>query len=490
MTTGLTTPSPATCPAALIRELELLLGAQAVLHRPEDLLVYEYDYGLDRAAPGVVVFPSDAEQVAGVARLAARYGVPIVARGAGTGITGGAVPVAGGILVALARLNRIVERNYDDRVALVEPGVVNLAVSTAVEADGYFFAPDPSSQKASTIGGNVGNSAGGPHCLAYGTMANHVLGVELILAGGERLEVGGTAPDRPGYDLSGLVVGSEGTLGLATRVSLRLTRSPEAVRTFLAVFDGVRAASNAVSDIIAEGLIPAALELMDRVALQAIEAAFRAGYPPEAGAVLLIEVDGLAETVEAESALIEQLCLEHGAIRFEAAASAEARAKLWAARKGAASAMGRIAPNYYLHDAVVARSKLPAVLAKVIEIGQAYELPVANLFHAGDGNLHPMIMFDAREPGVSERVMQAGREMLRACVEAGGTLSGEHGIGVEKNAFMPWIFSEADLDVMDRVRAAFDPQRLMNPGKLLPSGAGCADDVARPGASRRPDLWV
>ena len=475
----------------LVRELGALLGGDGLLHRPEDVIVYEYDYGLDRAVPDAVVFPSSAEQVAEVVKIARRYDLPLVARGAGTGIAGGAVPVGGGIVVALARLKRILAIDYENRVALVEPGVVNLDITAAVQEGGYFFAPDPSSQKASTIGGNVGNNAGGPHCLAHGVTVNHILGMEIVLADGEIVWLGGAAPDSPGYDLPGFVVGSEGTLGIVTKVLVRLMRQPEAVRTFLAVFDTVDAASASVSEIIAAGMLPAALELMDRPALRAIEAAFQAGYPPEAGAVLLVEVDGLSESMEVQEGEIEAICRRHGALRFQAAADAEARAKLWAARKGAASAMGRIAPNYYLHDAVVARSKLPAVLSEVIAIGEAHGLPVANIFHAGDGNLHPMIVFDVREPGIMPRVMQAGREMLHACVKAGGTISGEHGIGVEKNEFMPWIFSDDDLAVMDRARSAFDPDRRLNPGKVLPSGATCHDVNVKPrGVVKNPELWI
>ena len=485
------TARPAEPPAA-VNELCAALGDDAVLWRADDVLVYEYDYGLDRHAPQIVVFPSSAQQVAEVVLIAARFDLPLVPRGAGTGIAGGAVPVQGGIVVALSRLTRLLKTDYDDRLALVEPGMVNLAITEAVAAASYFFAPDPSSQKASTIGGNVGNNAGGSHCLAHGVTVNHVLGLELVLSDGEIAWLGGATPDGPGYDLTGLVVGSEGTVGIVTKIMVRLSRQPEAVRTFLAIFDGVDPASASVSEIIGVGIIPAALELMDRRALQAIEAAFQAGYPPEAGAVLLVEIDGLVESLGPTEAQLETICRAHGALRFEAAADAAARAKLWAARKGAASAMGRIAPNYYLHDAVVARSKLPGVLSKVVAVGEAYDLPVANLFHAGDGNLHPMILFDAREPGIMERVMAAGQEMLRACVEAGGTISGEHGIGIEKNQFMPWIFSDDDLSVMDRVRAAFDPKRRMNPGKVLPSGASCGDVWARPRAAvaARSDLWI
>ena len=475
------------------RRLADLLGEDAVLYRPEDVIVYEYDYGLDRAVPQAVAFPSTTAEVAAIVKLARSLDVPIVARGAGTGISGGAVPVRGGVVIALARMKRIVDVDPANRVAVVEPGVVNLNISKAVEPLGLFFAPDPSSQKASTIGGNVGNSAGGPHCLAHGTTTNHVLGVELVLPSGEVVELGGVAPERPGYDLTGLVVGSEGTLGIVTRVTVKLMVTPPAVKTALAIFGSVDQASSAVSGIIGSGIIPSALELMDGLALRAIEAAFHAGYPPDAGAVLLVELDGLDESVAEQTRVVERVCRENGAVEIRLAETAEARAKLWAARKGAASAMGRIAPNYYLHDTVIARTRLPQVLAEVVAIGERYDLPIANLFHAGDGNLHPMILFDIREQGVLDRVMQAGREILERSVAAGGTISGEHGIGVEKNQFMPWIFSQADLDVMARVRAAFDPSGSCNPGKVFPTPTSCHDTAARPRAAvaaGHPELWV
>jgi glycolate oxidase len=479
--------------ASLGRQLVDLLGEDAVLYRPEDVIVYEYDYGLDRAAPQAVVFPTDARQVAAVVKLAAARGVPIVARGAGTGISGGAVPVEGGIVIALARMNRIVRVDVANRVAVVEPGVVNLDISKAVERHGLFFAPDPSSQKASTIGGNVANNAGGPHCLALGTTTNHILGLEVVLPSGEIVELGGTAPDNPGYDLTGFLVGSEGTVGIVTRVTVKLLPTPPAVRTSLSIFNTVEDASAAVSGIIGSGIIPSAIELMDQLALQAIEAAFRAGYPSDAGAVLLVEVDGLEERVAEHAAAVERICRENRAREVRVAETVEARTKLWAARKGAASAMGRIAPNYYLHDAVIARTKLPSILARVVEIGERHRLPIANLFHAGDGNLHPMILFDVREFGVLERVMAAGREILESCVEAGGTISGEHGIGVEKNRFMPWIFSDDDLAVMARARDALDPTGICNPGKVFPSAASCHDTYSRPRAAvaaGHPELWV
>jgi glycolate oxidase len=464
-----------------------------VFDRVEERLVYEYDYGLDRSPPDLVVTPRTADEAATAVRLAAAAGVPVVPRGAGTGIAGGCVPIQGGVVVSFARMRAILDIDLDNRWMRLEPGVVNLDMTRAVEQDGFFFAPDPSSQKASTIGGNVGNNAGGPHCLALGTTTNHVLAAELILSDGESVRLGGPAPDPPGYDLLGCAVGSEGTLGLVTEITVRILPRSEVTRTVLAIFPTVEQASSAVSEIIAAGIVPAALEIMDQLVLRAVESAFKAGYPPDAGAVLLLELDGLAETVEEQSPRVEAICRSCGATELRLADSPDARARLWAGRKGAAAAMGRVAPNYYLHDAVVARSRLPELLHTVVEIGQRHDLPIGNVFHAGDGNLHPMIMFDVREPGALDRVMAAGRELLEACVAAGGALSGEHGIGLEKNEFMPWIFDEADLEMMDRARSAFDPRRVFNPGKILPSSVRCADvqvPSRAPAPPRDPGLWV
>jgi glycolate oxidase len=455
---------------SLVDRLERALGPGSVFRGVENVIVYEYDYGLDRASPDVVALPRSTADVQLIVREAQAAGVPIVARGAGTGISGGAVPAQGGLVIALTRMNRVLEIDASNRCAVVQPGVVNLDLSKVAEPYGLFFAPDPSSQKASTIGGNVANNAGGPHCLSLGVTVNHVLGLEVVLHDGSVVRLGGKSPDGPGLDLTGLLVGSEGTLGVVTETTVRLLPLPEAVRTTLALFASVEAASEAVSELIGRGLVPSALEMMDRLALSAIEAAFHAGYPPEAGAVLLVEVDGLLEQVEAQAGIVDAVCRAAGAIEIRLAATADERARLWAARKGAASAMGRIAPNYYLHDAVVPRTRLPQILAHVVEIGERYDLPIANLFHAGDGNLHPMILFDVREPGILERVMAAGREILNSCIEAGGTITGEHGVGMEKLSFMPLVFSAADLDVMGRVRSALDPSGNFNPGKILPSG--------------------
>ncbi len=454
----------------LAERLRAALGADSVFAATEDTVMYEYDYGLDRAPPDLVALPRSTPDVVLLVREAQAEGIPIVARGAGTGISGGAVPARGGLVLSMARMNRVLEIDQANRCAVVQPGVVNLDLSKIAEPYGLFFAPDPSSQKASTIGGNVGNNAGGPHCLSLGCTVNHILGLQIVLHDGTVLRLGGKSPDGLGLDLMGVMVGSEGTLGVVTEVTVRLLPLREAVRTALAIFPSVDAASEAVSALIARGVVPAALEMMDKLALSAIEAAFHAGYPPDAGAVLLVEVDGLVDQVEAQAAVVDMACRAAGAMDIRLAASEEARARLWAARKGAASAMGRIAPNYYLHDAVVPRTRLPAILAQIVEIAERYELPIANLFHAGDGNLHPMILFDIREPGILDRVMAAGCEILGRCIDAGGTITGEHGVGMEKQAFMPLIFSDGDLSVMARVRSAIDPSGQFNPGKVLPSG--------------------
>ena len=474
----------------LAERLRGALGPDSVFAAAEDTIMYEYDYGLDRAQPDLVALPRSTEDVVLLVREANAAGVPIVARGAGTGISGGAVPAQGGLVISMARMNQVLEIDQANRCAVVQPGVINLDLSKVAEPYGLFFAPDPSSQKASTIGGNVANNAGGPHCLSLGCTVNHILGVEIVLHDAAVLRLGGNALDALGFDLTGVVVGSEGTLGIVTEVIVRLLPLPEAVRTALAIFASVDAASEAVSSLIARGIVPSALEMMDKLALSAIEAAFHAGYPPEAGAVLLVEVDGMLEQVEAQAAVVDEVCRASGAMEIRLAASEDARARLWAARKGAASAMGRIAPNYYLHDAVVPRTRLPAILAQVVEIGQRYDLPIANLFHAGDGNLHPMILFDVREPSILERVMAAGREILGRCIEAGGTITGEHGVGMEKQGFMPLIFSEADLSVMAGVREAIDPSGLFNPGKVLPASHAHVPGGAGAHARIPEGMWV
>jgi glycolate oxidase len=467
--------APAQLDGRLVRELQDIVGREYVLHTPEDLLVFEYDGTIDRAMPQVVVLPNTTDEVSRVVRLAARKNLPVVPRGAGTGLSGGAVAEHGGIVIALSRMRRVLEVDPVNRVALVEPGLVNLELSKAVGHLGLYFAPDPSSQRACTIGGNVAENAGGPHCLAYGVTTNHILGLELVLADGSVVWVGDKTRDVPGYDLTGVLIGSEGTLAIVTKVAVRLLRLPEATRTLLAIFDEVDPASSAVSAVIARGIVPAALEMMDREVIQAVEPALHVGYPMDAGAVLLIEVDGLEEEVTEEAEVIQGICREHGAREVHLAVDATERDLLWAGRKGSIGSLGRLAPNYYVLDGTVPRTKLPAVLRQVYQVGEKYGFRIANVFHAGDGNLHPNILFDERVPGETKRVLDAGAEIMRLCVDAGGTITGEHGIGVEKRDFMSWIFSEDDMEVMGRLREAFRVGSLYNPGKIFPTAKGCGE---------------
>ncbi|MBI3953743.1 MAG: FAD-binding protein [Chloroflexi bacterium] len=469
-------PLPKSLPERrLLRELERIVGASNVIWRPEDLLVYEYDATIDRGAPEAVVLPGTAEEVAAAVKLAATAGVPVVPRGAGTGLSGGAIAIAGGLVIGTSRLRRILELDPANLVAVVEPGVVNADLSQAAAPYGLRYIPDPSSQKACTIGGNVAENSGGPHCLAYGVTTNYVLGLEVCLASGELAWLGGRVPGLTGYDLAGAFVGSEGTLGIVTKAAVRLSRLPPAVRTILAAFPELDQASGTVSDIIAAGMVPAALEMLDRLTIQAVEPAVQAGYPPDAGAVLLIELEGLPEEVEAQTRTVQGLCRRREAREVWVAEDEAQRERLWAGRKGAIGALGRLAPNYYILDGVVPRTKLPEVLRRVGEIGARHGFAIANVFHAGDGNLHPNVLFDERVPGATEQVLRAGAEIMRLCVEAGGTLTGEHGIGVEKQDFMSWIFTAADLEAMQRLRRAFGAGELFNPGKLFPDARHCVE---------------
>jgi glycolate oxidase len=454
--------------APVLAQLRRVVGRDHVIDSPHDLRIFERDASIEGAAPDAVVLPATSDEVAAVIKVAAQQRIPVVPRGAGTGLSGGAVTIRGGIALQMTRMRRILEIDPVGRSALVEPGVVNQELSLAAAAHGLFYAPDPSSQKACTIGGNAAENSGGPHCLYYGVTTNHVLGMEVVLADGSVHWVSGDAPDRVGLDLCGVLVGSEGTLCAITKIKVRLLRVPPTIATLLAAFPTIETASQAVSAIIAHGIVPAALEMMDQVTVGAVEAHYRAGYPTDAGAVLLVEVDGIAEsTRELMAAIRNQLTANHGYALREAKTSVE-RDLLWAGRKGAIGALGRIKPNYYLHDGVVPRTKLPQILSAVGEIGEHYKLPVANVFHAGDGNLHPNILFDMRDREVLHQVEGAGEEMLRAVVEFGGALSGEHGIGLEKSAFMPWVFSPDDLRAMQQVKDAFDVDGIMNPGKVFP----------------------
>ncbi|HEU4323582.1 MAG TPA: FAD-linked oxidase C-terminal domain-containing protein [Roseiflexaceae bacterium] len=478
-------PTPRLPRPELIAQLQKALGPAQVLHRPEELMLYEYDASaLDMALPDVVVVPGDTDGVAAAVRIGAAAGWPVVARGAGTGLSGGSVPAAGGLVVSLARLDRILQIDPVGRVAVVQPGVVNVDLSAAAAPYGLHFAPDPSSQKSSTVGGNAAENAGGPHCLKYGVTTSHVLAATVVLSDGSVVHLGSEAPDAPGYDLLGAFVGSEGTLGIATELTVRLTPNQEDVRTFLAIYDDLDNAADSVSAVIGAGIVPAALEMLEGQGIRVVEQAVHAGYPTDARAVLLIEIDGLREELDEQARRIEQICRAHGASELRAARDEAQRQKLWAGRKGALAACGRLRPHYHIQDGVVPRSRLTEVLRFTEEVAARYDLIIINIFHAGDGNLHPLLLFDVREPGVRERAIAASEEILRACVAAGGTISGEHGIGLEKRDYMAWVFSEEDIDAMLQLRAAFDPLDAMNPCKQLPTGASCADIRIARGAAK------
>jgi glycolate oxidase len=462
--------------SALRRELETIVGAGGVLSDPEELLVYESDgLTLFRALADFIVFPRSAEDVAAVVRLADRERLPFVARGAGTGLSGGCLPAEGGLVLSLMRMNRVLEVDYDNHIAVVEPGLVNLHLSWAVGPQGYYYAPDPSSQQACTIGGNIANNSGGPHTLKYGVTVNHVLGLEVVMPDGEIVWLGGRTRDALGYDLTGIFVGSEGTFGIATKIVVRIMRKPQAVKTVLAVFDRVDDASAAVSSIIARGLVPAAVEMIDQLTIEAVEDAFGCGYPRDAAAALLIELDGLAVGMEAQADRIVTACREAGAREVRTAANEAERQLLWKGRKSAFGAYGRVSPAYMVMDGVIPRTRLPYVLGRVNEIVAAHGLRVGNVFHAGDGNLHPNILYDPRKPGEEARVVEAGAQIMKVCAEVGGSISGEHGIGLEKSDFMPFIFSPADLGFMQKVKSAFNPTGLCNPGKVFPTKKSCVE---------------
>jgi glycolate oxidase len=469
----------------LIARLQAAIGPGAVLHRREELMLYEYDgSAIDMAEPDIVIVPASTEDVAAAVRIAAAGGWPIVARGAGTGLSGGSVPAMGGLVVSLARLDRIRRIDPDNRQAVVQPGGVYGELSAATEPYGLHFAPDPSSQRSSTIGGNAAENAGGPHFQKYGVTTKHILAATVVLSDGSVATLGGEAPGAPGYDLLGAFVGSVGTLGIATELTVRLTPNPETVRTFLAIYDDLDAAADTVSAIVAAGIVPAALEMLEGLGVRVVEESIHAGYPVDARAVLLIEIDGLREELEDQAQRIEAICAEHGARELRAARDEAQRQKLWAGRKGALAASARLRPHYHIQDGVVPRSRLTEVLRFTEEVAARYDLQILNIFHAGDGKLHPLLLFDLREPGVLDRAIAAGEAILRACVDAGGTISGEHGIGLEKRDYMRWIFSDDDVGAMLELRCAFDPLNVMNPCKQLPTGASCGDIKSAKGALR------
>jgi glycolate oxidase len=468
-------------PIALVDDLRTTVGAENLIHRRDELLVYECDgYTIEKRVPDVVVFPTSREHVVEVVNACRRHGVPFVPRGAGTSLAGGTLAVGGGVMICLTRMKSILEINLRDRFAVVEPGVVNVWLTRALAGTGFHYAPDPSSQGACTIGGNVATNSGGPHTLKYGVTVNHVLGLEIVLPDGTVLETGDLSTRAAGgYDLTGLVVGNEGTFGIVTKVKVALTRDPEAGRTLLGVFDSVDAAAETISQIIAAGIVPAALEMLDNLMIQAVEAAFHFGFPTNKGAVLIMEVDGLEVGLDREAEAITRIAEAQGGaiakcIAWRTRAEPEYVA-IWKSRKSAFGAIGRLSPTFCTQDGVVPRTKLPEILRFITEVGHRHGLRIANVFHAGDGNIHPILLFDERDPDQVQKVLHASHEILDQCIALGGSVTGEHGIGVEKQSFMPKLFDEYSLDAMARVRLVFNPDGFCSPRKLLPDGAGCIE---------------
>src|SRR5690349_16848397 len=468
----------------LARALRQALGTEQVITDRQELRTYECD-GLAhyKVVPAVVVLPRTAEECAAAVKACVDVGVPFVARGSGTGLSGGALPHADGALIVTSQLRRILEVAPQDERAVVEPGVINLHVSRAANPHGYYYAPDPSSQQICSIGGNVAENSGGAHCLKYGFTTNHVVGAQIVAPDGELVRLGGRAPDAPGYDLLGAFVGSEGTLGIATEVTVRLTRLPESVRTLLAAFDTTDGAGAATSAIIGAGVVPAAIEMMDALAIEAAEAAVHCGYPEGAGAVLIVELDGPGADVEAQFADVERMCREHGAFEIRIAGDEAERALFWKGRKSAFAAGGRISPDYSVQDGVIPRTALPEVLHRIGEISREHGVRVANVFHAGDGNLHPLVLFDDAVEGQAEHAEEVSGAILDLCIEYGGSITGEHGVGMDKAKHMPRMFTDDDLDTMQLVRCAFDPRGLANPGKIFPTPRLCGEV---PGRRRAP----
>ncbi len=470
------TPSP-----SLIDGLQQIVGSRHVLAHHADLVVYECDgYVIEKNSPDVVVFPASTEEVAEVVRLCRRHRVPFLPRGAGTSLAGGCLPVGGGVMIVLTRMNRILEIDLRNRVAVVEPGVVNVWLTQALRGTGYHYAPDPSSQGACTIGGNVATNSGGPHTLKYGVTVNHVLGVEAVLPDGQIVQLGGPVEERHGYDLVGAIVGSEGTLAIVTKAWVRLTRDPQGYRTMLGIFESVDDATNAISDIIGAGIIPAALEMMDHGIIEALENAFQFGFPLDAEAVLLIEVDGLEAGLDEQQQRIVEICRGRSAREVRLAKDEAERQRIWKCRKQAFGAVGRLAPSYCTQDGVVPRTKLPEMLRRIAEIGRQHEVRIVNVFHAGDGNLHPILLFDERDKQQVRRVLEASDAILEECIRLGGSVTGEHGIGVEKINFMNRLFNDDDLQVMANLRAAFNPDGCLSPAKMLPTAGACSIEKSLP----------
>ncbi len=473
-------PATAAPSSGLLAELSAIVGPEDVISHHDELIVYECDgFLIEKNVPDVVVFPTSTEEVVAIVQTCTRLGVPFVPRGAGTGLAGGTLPVGGGVMISLTRMKRILEINIRDRYAVVEPGVVNVWLTRALAGSGYHYAPDPSSQSACTIGGNVATNSGGPHTLKYGVTVNHIRGVEIVLPDGQVVVTGGAEEDHPGYDLTGLIVGNEGTFGIVTKVTVGLTRDPESGRTFLGVFDTVEAATEAVSGIIAARIVPAALEMLDNPMIRAVEAAFGFGFPVDAGAVLIIETDGLEASQDQEAQAIAAIVEANGgsvakSISWRTRKEPEYLA-IWKSRKSAFGAIGRLSPTFCTQDGVVPRTKLPHILRFIMAAGERHQIRVANVFHAGDGNIHPILMYDERDPDQIRRVLEASHEILDECINVGGSVTGEHGIGVEKMSFMPKLFTPMDLAAMVALRHAFNPGGLCSSDKMIPGGVGCIE---------------
>ena len=461
----------------IIAELEKVLGKDGVVRRKEELLTYECD-GLAayRQRPAVVVLPRTTEQVAGAIAVANKYELPWVARGAGTGLSGGALPVEDCLLIVTARMKRILDIDLENQRIVVQPGIINNWVTQAVSGAGFYYAPDPSSQIICSIGGNVAENSGGVHCLKYGVTTNHVMGLKIVTAAGSIVDIGGRVPEMPGYDLTGVFVGSEGTLGIATEITLRILKTPEAICVVLADFNTVEAAGAAVTDIISAGVIPAGMEMMDNFTINAVENVVATDcYPRDAGAILLVELDGLQVEVDGNKQLVAEICTKNGARSIKSASDGETRQKLWKGRKAAFAAAGKMSTNYFVQDGVVPRTQLAKVLAEIDAISARSGYRIANVFHAGDGNLHPLILYDKSSPEEIEAVEKVGGEILKLCVDVGGSISGEHGVGSDKNCYMPYMFNEIDIETMQYVRRVFNPQGLANPGKLFPTPRSCGE---------------
>jgi glycolate oxidase len=467
----------------LLAEVTAIVGAENVLHHREELLVYECDgYVINKKVPDVVVFPTCTEHVVELVKLCNRHDVPFVPRGAGTSLAGGTMAVGGGVMICLTRMKRILEINTRDRYAIVEPGVVNVWLTRALAGQGFHYAPDPSSQTACTIGGNVATNSGGPHTLKYGVTVNHIRGVELVLPDATVVQIGGITEDNPGYDLTGLVVGSEGTFGIVTKVIVNLTRDPESGRTLLAVFDSVEAATETVSGIIAAGIVPAALEMLDNLMIQAVEQAFHFGFPTEAGAVLIIEIDGIDAGQDREvEAITEIVRARRGSVEKSITWRTRKEPEyvaIWKSRKSAFGAIGRLSPTFCTQDGVVPRTLLPHILRFIEDVSRRHDIRIANVFHAGDGNIHPILLFDEQDPNQVKRVLEASHEILEECIRVGGSVTGEHGIGVEKMALMPKLFAPEDLAAMVAIRTALNPEGRCSPSKMLPTGGHCIEQTS------------